>query len=180
MGSVSGITAFNIGANIGQAAKVLSPNFHRVIALEPCRESYDILLIESAANVVPLMMAASDHTGEVELTESAKAIATGQLTTGSGLDWGDEVGTRWVECTTLDDLIVHYGHPDFVNVDVEGHEIEVLEGWSRPHCDVLIEVHRAENEYKVRELVGVPLRKLTHASNIPEVTRQAHFWLTSL
>lgn len=180
MGAVSGITAFNVGANIGQAAKVLAPNFHRVIALEPCEESFLVLLVESAPNVVPLMIAASDHTGEIELTETAHSISTGQLTSGTGLSWGEKVGTRLVEAMKLDDLVVHYGHPDFVNIDTEGHEVAAMRGWSRPYCDVLIEVHAAENEAPIREMYGAPLRKLVHDVSVDEATRANHFWLTSV
>lgn len=180
MAAVHGITAFNVGANIGQAARVLAPNFHRVIALEPCQESFDILLVESAPNVVPLLMAASDHSGEIELTETERSIRTGQLTTGEGLAWGRAVGTRRVEATTLDDLIVHYGHPDFVSIDTEGHEIKVLEGWSTPRCDALIEVHRAEHEAVIRSLWEGPLRTLRHAPSVGRNAYENHMWLTTI
>ncbi len=175
-----GHLAFNIGANIGQAAKVLAPNFGTVVALEPCKESFDILLVESAPNVVPIMAAVSSQTGSVELTESAYSISTGQLTTGPGLSWGATLGTRSVDSVTVDDLIAHYGEPDFVNVDTEGHEVAVLEGWSEPHCEVLIEVHAAKNERLVRDLWGGPLRKLEHNPRVGRTAYVNHFWLTSV
>ncbi len=181
MSSVTGRVAFNVGGNIGQAARVLAPNFHTVVSLEPCQESFDILLVESAPNVVCLPVAVSDHVGIVELTESANSIKTGQLTTGAALSWGETVGTREVECTTVDELARHYGLPDFVNVDVEGHEVAVLEGWTCNRPQVLIEVHRAENEYAVRELWGQPLRKLQHDPTlVPEPLRRQHFWMSNV
>ena len=49
-------------------------------------------------------------------------------------------GGKWekscmVELTTLDSLIGLYGMPDFIKIDVEGHELEVLKGLSKaPRC----------------------------------------------
>lgn len=175
-----GELAFNVGANIGQAARVLARNFTRVVALEPCAESFEILAEEMPDNVTPLNVAASSYTGQVRLTESARSITTGQLTTGRGLAWGAPVGTRMVDCVTLDDLIGEYGAPDFVNVDTEGHEVEVLEGWSqRPRPTTLIEVHRAEHDFKVRQLFGEPLRELRHAESVGAHTRANHWWVTN-
>lgn len=175
-----GLMAFDVGANIGTTAKVLAANFHRVIALEPCQESFDVLLVETPPNVVPLLLAATDHSGEVELTVTEGSIRTGQLTSGEGLSWGRAIGARLVPSTTIDDLVVHYGHPDFLKMDVEGHEVEVMQGWSRPHGDVLIEVHRAEHETPIRELYHGALRKLEHAPDVGAFTRANHFWLTNL
>lgn len=46
-------------------------------------------------------------------------------------------GQRWqqrlcVPVTTLDALIQRYGEPRFCKIDVEGHELQVLHGLSRP------------------------------------------------
>ena len=37
-----------------------------------------------------------------------------------------------MEITTLDQLIAQHGLPDFIKVDVEGFELEVVQGLSRP------------------------------------------------
>ncbi len=51
---------------------------------------------------------------------------------------------RWdsrvtVPLTTLDDLIERYGEPAFCKIDVEGYELEVLQGLSRPLAALSLE-----------------------------------------
>jgi hypothetical protein len=53
-------------------------------------------------------------------------------------------GVKWdktltVEMTTLDDLLAQYGQPDFIKVDVEGFELEVIRGLSRPIALISLE-----------------------------------------
>lgn len=177
--AASGKLALDVGANIGQSTAVLAAHFDRVVALEPCVESFAILDAEMSDNVERLGFAASAFCGELRLTESARSIATGQLTTGSGLAWGKTIGERLVPSVTLDQLILTYGQPDFVKIDTEGHEVEVLRGWTGPKCSVLIEVHSANNEAECRSLMGVPLRKLTHDPAVGEMALREHFWLTN-
>lgn len=180
LAAAKGHLAFDIGANIGQAARVLAQNFATVVSLEPCDESYMVLLEETPPNVVCLPTAAGPREGTLRLTECEGSIRTGQLTTGEGLAWGRVVGQRSVPATTIDALAEHYGQPQFVKIDTEGHEVAVLEGWRGPKCDVLIEVHKAENEYACRKLYGAPLRKLTHdPKKVGARTRHEHFWLAS-
>jgi FkbM family methyltransferase len=185
--TASGDLAFDIGANIGQSTRVLARNFAVVVALEPCAESFAILDEEMDKNVVCLPCAASDHDGHLTLDEAATSIRTGQLVTGPGLPmWGQRVGRRKVRAVTLDSLLLTYGVPDFVKVDVEGAECLVLAGGRRlfaeHHPAVHIEVHRAENEELVRALLpGYDLTKLTHGPYVRqggEVHRN-HFWMVS-
>src|SRR5260370_16376700 len=89
-----GYRAFDIGANIGQSTRVLAKNFVQVIALEPCKESYQFLSQEKAINVIAIPYAASSHGGVVTLNETATHIPTGQLTTGEGLHLGPSIGVR--------------------------------------------------------------------------------------
>ena len=69
--------------------------------------------------------------------------------------WEDEVE---VSVVTLDSLIETYGAPEFCKIDVEGYELEVLAGLSRPVAGLSIEfVHGALEEAvacvrRIREL----------------------------
>ena len=183
MENAMGILAFDVGANIGQSTKTLAENFERVIAWEPCIESFEILSNEAPRCVICAFGAISDHDGEVALTETQQHIETGQLTTGEGLQWGPMIGERKVPCITLDHAAMDFGNPSFVKIDTEGHEIEVVRGGqlllSTEFPKLLIEVHRKENEQILRDLLmGYNIEKLEHESLRPESEiRQNHFWL---
>lgn len=163
----SGELAFDVGANIGQAAHVLAPRFARVVSFEPCTEAAAVLRDEAAPNVTVVAAAVSAREGSVTLDETANSIGSGQLTTGSRLGWGEIVGHRTVPATTLDKAAHLYGMPDLVKVDTEGHELRVLEGATgllAARCARwLIEVHAAEHETPLRGLLdGYQVRRIEH------------------
>lgn len=156
LGKQEGDLLFDIGANVGQAAWHMGPNFKHVLSLEPCKESFLILAAECYPNVRVLNKAASNVDGFIMLNESSNSIKDGSLTTGSGrLTWGPNVGMRGVPSVTLNTLAQEYGMPDVVKVDVEGHELQVLEGAGglMGHTDFFIEMHAAEYEERARELL---------------------------
>jgi FkbM family methyltransferase len=126
----TGTLAFDIGANGGVTAGIFAEHFDEVIALEPARESFGTLKSRAPENVLPIQMAVSDHDGAVLLREARTAMETGQLVT-EGMDWGETLGHREVKCLTLDSLVLLYGCPDMVKVDVEGHEVQVMKGASK-------------------------------------------------
>lgn len=181
LGSYSGALAFDIGANSGQAAAVLSPHFEQVVSFEPCLESLEALVHRDLPNVTAVGVAVSDHGGVVELDETANSIRTGQLTTGTALNWGAVIGHRTVLAMPLDLLVDVFGMPDFVKIDTEGHEIAVVAGGRRTFDHgpaVLIEVHRAGNEAVLREaLPHYRLRKIDHDGYGDSPMGQHHFWL---
>jgi FkbM family methyltransferase len=180
-----GKLAFDIGSNIGQSTAVLAARFDQVVALEPCAEAYEILAAEMPENVFTLESAAADHHGHLVLDEAERSIGTGQLVTGPGLPmWGDRTGTRTVACTTLDSLARLFGAPDFIKIDTEGSEVAVLAGarqvFNEARPRVIVEVHRAENNQAVRDLLpGYAITELRHGGYVrkggPVWTH--HHWL---
>lgn len=182
LADAKGELAFDIGANIGQSTKVLAKGFKKVVAFEPCQESFDILACEAPTNVTPVQIAVWSSTGDVELEEHTTSIATGQLTNGDGLHWGPKVGSRRVACRTLNKLVEDFGLPDFVKIDTEGSEVEIVIGGLQtlqriPH--MIIEVHAAENEAKIRNYLPRRWEKLEHDLRVGSPTRVNHFWLVS-
>lgn len=178
-----GELAFDVGANLGQVAQLLAPNFTRIVSFEPCAESFAILATEAMSNVEPVQMAVSNVDGEITLYEAAESIKTGQLVSSEGLFWGELVGDRQVPARTLDSLVVDYGVPDFIKVDTEGHEVQVVEGAlgliAEHHPRWLIEVHHEESGKRLKELLAPHYRLETvgHPSYRAEWLLRTHFWI---
>lgn len=155
-----GALAFDIGANRGAVAQLLHARFEKVIAFEPAIESYRYLAAHNGPGVLPVNLAVSDRNGSVQFnTYSVATDALGMLVTGNrmGFSWGNPTGVRAVESRTLDTLTRMYGDPDFVKIDTEGHETQVIAGgeilFRKHHPELFIEIHSAEDGDTVRTLL---------------------------
>ena len=126
-----GKLAFDVGANIGGNLDLLTSLYDRVIALEPCAESFS--RIGRRKNVTALLLAAGRRDGTVWLSVRRDPIISGQLVAPgmTNHDWGPELMRRQVPSVTLDSIAGEYGVPDFVKIDTEGFEREVLRGAPR-------------------------------------------------
>lgn len=125
----------DIGANIGIYSVRYSPYFKRVLAIEPNPITYRLLeanlILGQCKNTVPLCFAASSHEGTSKLTvrqdgnlgwSSLEHLSRDQDVDHFELD---------VVTQTLEVLAGKYApgsRVDLVKVDVEGHEVAVLEG----------------------------------------------------
>jgi len=135
-----GDLCFDIGAHLGDRVRAWSSLGASVIALEPhpammnwLRRWYghqpNITLIEQAVGA----QAGSTTLWISRLTPSVSTILREWLTTVqanrrfAGVRWDEQIP---VNVTTLDVLISQYGQPAFCKIDVEGAELEVLQGLS--------------------------------------------------
>ena len=133
---------FDIGAHVGNRSRSWSRLGASVVALEPQPDFARFLrwLFRSDANVTVRELAVAARPGRLRLLVSPRTptVTTGspefiaQTTRVPSFAW-----VRWdsaveVPVTTLDELIEAHGVPDFVKIDVEGMEHEVLAGLSRP------------------------------------------------
>ena len=149
---VPGTEILDIGANIGYNALMFS-DYGPVYAFEPIFHKIVKLNIEN--NKLKHMMysvpvALSDKSEVVSMYLANEVKSTGlrnyggtSMYTFEGTDYSTETK---VDCHRLDDI--YKGRVSFIKIDVEGHEVQVLEGGrdtiKRDLPTILIEIHEYE------------------------------------
>lgn len=141
----AGDLVFNVGANVGTRTQIFVDLGCEVIALEPQPAIADVLRerYKAEPKVHVIQAAAGGGGGMVKLM----LCTDNQLAT-CAPGWAESLADRWpmekwqeaidVMQVTLHSLIYdyEYGLPDFIKIDVEGYEREVIRGLSQK-VDVL-------------------------------------------
>jgi FkbM family methyltransferase len=141
----SGALAFDIGASTGSRTELLLGVGARVVCVEPMDACFEALRnkFENNPNVILVPRGVAAQEGECPLFYGDEALTTASMSR----EWIEAVRdterlrrhpsihwreTKMVRVTTLDRLIEEFGEPRFCKIDVEGFELEVLRGLSRP------------------------------------------------
>ncbi|WP_433556569.1 FkbM family methyltransferase [Pseudonocardia xinjiangensis] len=137
-----GDIAFDIGAHVGSRVRAWRKLGARVIAVEPQPDCLRVLRLffgrDRGVTIVPEAVGARAGRAQLGLSTATPTVSS------MSRDWIESVTTdssfarvRWdraveVEVATLDDLIATHGEPAFCKIDVEGFEVDVLSGLTRP------------------------------------------------
>ena len=121
----------DIGANIGNHSLFFSQHFSEVVAIEPHPRTYRLLQLNSelANNIIPVNAGCSNRRRKAWAIENSTNIGgTSICAESERVDEG--VGKVQFQLERLDDMDTINRRNDigFVKIDIEGHEMECLEG----------------------------------------------------
>lgn len=146
-----GDLCFDVGANVGNRTEVFLKLGASVVAVEPQKTCMDKLKKKYGKNkkIILINKALGEKEGQATMNVSnvheisslserwlKKVKTTGRFLNWNKNDWSKKVK---VPLTTLDILVKKYGIPAFCKIDVEGFELNVLKGLSKPIKAISIE-----------------------------------------
>ena len=150
---------FDVGANIGNRISPLLEIGSKVVAVEPQEVCYRFLQHKfgKKIEIVPKGLGETEGIKDFHLSSASQMSSFSEEWINSvknvrfkKYNWNK---TTQVEITTLDKLIEKYGQPEFIKIDVEGYELEVLKGLSKPVNYISFEYTVPEQISRVSECI---------------------------
>jgi FkbM family methyltransferase len=183
---------FDVGANVGNKAEVFQNVAPRVYCVEPDVANVAFLRQRfwNKPNVTVLENAVSDRPGPLTLCRfqgksSLNTVSRKWVDILADARFGAAIkpcALRQVAATTLDQLIDTHGLPVYAKIDVEGHELAVLRGLSRPIPFLSFEVNlpefRDESLASIKHLVSLqPNTRFNYVVSARAVRLEMDQWL---
>ncbi len=144
-----GNLAFDIGSLVGNRIGAFRRIGARVIAVEPGPLAHRALRLlyghDPNVTLVAAACGAKQGTARLNLNSANPSVSTvSREFIDAARDADGWQGQHWdqsidVVCITLETLIAEYGVPQFIKIDVEGHEADVLAGLDTPVAAISFE-----------------------------------------
>lgn len=181
-----GDLCFDVGANLGNRTEIFVELGAKVVAVEPQELCMRTLREKFGAHpqvtLVKKGLAEKDGAAEMMISEihmlSTFSTSWVEKVRESGR-FGENQWkkTETVELTTLDHLIREHGEPAFVKIDVEGFELEVVKGLTKPVPSVSLEFASESLDLTIeciQHLAKLGMKQFTYS--LAE-TMKLHAWM---
>jgi FkbM family methyltransferase len=138
-----GNLVFDVGANRGEYAEMFANLGARVVAVEP-NSALTPLIVERVPGATVVQAAVGATVGVADLfVGEGDGDSTLSDKYANVLRETHDLTPIKVDVTTMDELAATHGEPDFVKIDVEGYEPDVLAGMSFKPPSLSFEFHGA-------------------------------------
>jgi FkbM family methyltransferase len=152
---------FDIGANRGNMTSFFIEHSEKVVCFEPNQELLSHIQNRFSSMIDTRIFLDSRGLSDKEETKTFKISNADTISTFSE-DWINNsrfTGSyNWdklveVKTTTIDKIIDEYGVPDFIKIDVEGYELEVIKGLTKLLDSTTFSFEWVEEQYeKMKEI----------------------------
>lgn len=159
---------FDIGANIGRTAEFYLERSEKTICFEPNPDLIELLKNKFQSHLGNKIVIDGRGLSDKEEVKSFKISNADTISTFSDF-WinqsrftGQYVWDRSVDVqtTTMDKIIEEYGIPDFVKIDVEGYELEVLSGLTKLLDNTVFSFEWSEEQYDEMNAIASLVKSL--------------------
>jgi FkbM family methyltransferase len=163
---------FDVGANYGNRILPIISILDggKIVAIEPQAKCVKYLRKKwgNKISIVPKGLGAKEETKIMYISNLSQlsSFSSGWVSSVKKSGAFDLVNAKWnkeeeIEITTLDRLIDEFGVPNFIKIDVEGYELEVLTGLTRP-------IEMISFEYTIPERTEQAVECIKQVKNISD------------